>query len=131
MGSTATSIPRAWWHGEGRGDRHAVLTHAGVPVPVEVVAGPAGAAVAADAVLAAVLARRGQALVCIWGGQGLRASSPGWPPLAPCPVPWPPRTLAAVAVGGELHAGAAFADEAALGVDAETLAGSAQALVDV
>lgn len=36
-----------------------------------------------------------------------------------------------MAVGGELHAGAALADEAALGVDAETFAGGAQALVDV
>ena len=61
--------PWASWHGEGRGGRHAVLTHAGVPVPVEVVAGPAGAAVATDAVLAAVLARRGQALVRIWGAE--------------------------------------------------------------
>lgn len=53
------------FHGT-KGDKGGrVLTHAGVPVPVEVVAGPAGAAVAADAVLAAVLARRGQALVCI------------------------------------------------------------------
>lgn len=62
-------------------------------------------------------------------GRGRGSVAPSGPLLAPCPAP--PRTLAAVAVGGELHAGAALADEAALGVDAETLAGSAQALVDV
>lgn len=44
-----------------------VLTHAGMPVPVEVVSGPAGAAVAAHAVLAAVLARRGLAFIHVWG----------------------------------------------------------------
>lgn len=49
-----------------------------------------------------------------------------------CPPATPgPRTLAAVAVGGELHPRAALADEAALGVDTQTLAGSAQALVNV
>jgi len=74
QGSTATSVPWVWGH---RRVRRAALTHAGVPVPVEVVAGPARAAVAADAVLAAVLARRGQALVRVWGGQKARVSSPG------------------------------------------------------
>lgn len=44
-----------------------VLTYAGMPVPVEVVSGPAGAAVAAHAVLAAVLAWRGLAFIHVWG----------------------------------------------------------------
>lgn len=44
-----------------------VLTYTGVPVPMEVVSGPAGAAVAAHAVLAAVLARRGLAFIHVWG----------------------------------------------------------------
>lgn len=44
-----------------------VLTYAGMPVPMEVVSGPAGAAVAAHAVLAAVLAWRGLAFIRVWG----------------------------------------------------------------
>lgn len=44
-----------------------VLTHAGMPIPVEVVSGPAGAAVAAHGVLAAVLARCGLAFIRVWG----------------------------------------------------------------
>lgn len=62
------------------------------------------------------------------GAEAEGSAAPAGPRLPPGR---PPRTLAAVAVGGELHAGAALADEAALGVNAETLAGSAQALVDV
>lgn len=62
--------------GAGPQGRRAALTHAGVPVPVEVVAGPAGAAVAAHAVLAAVLARRGQALVGICRAEA-EAQRPG------------------------------------------------------
>lgn len=44
-----------------------VLTYAGMPVPVEVVSGPAGAAVAAHAVLTVVLAWRGLAFIHVWG----------------------------------------------------------------
>lgn len=78
------------------GDGDAALTHAGVPVPVEVVAGPAGAAVTADAVLAAVLARGGQALVRIWveWGAETEGRQPWLTPLTPPamsprpPAPW-------------------------------------------
>lgn len=78
----ATSVPRASRPGQRSGAAGAALTHAGVPVPVEVVAGAAGAAVAAHAVLAAVLARRGQALVRIWGGGWHRARGGQRPRLA-------------------------------------------------
>lgn len=44
-----------------------VLTYAGMPVPVEVVSGPAGAAVAAHTVLTAVLAWCGLAFIHVWG----------------------------------------------------------------
>lgn len=44
-----------------------VLTHAGMPIPMEVVSGPAGAAVAAHTVLAAVLAWRGLAFIRVCG----------------------------------------------------------------
>lgn len=83
-GSVTTSIAWDSWHGEGRGcgavfrvsepslspgsdgkSPIPVLTHAGMPIPMEVISGPAGAAVAAHAVLAAVLARRGLAFICV------------------------------------------------------------------